>query len=449
MLKASFGVTGRVTRREYLKLGFALMALKYGVDALVYYFVVGGFWNPIQYLNPVYSSRMVMAPEARDLPPAYVVFLLLWGLLFAWIGSTVSARRAVDAGLSGWWGLFFFVPFCNYLVIVLLAAIPSSEGDLDPTRRAHGERTVIPVILSGALLLAVSALVFAVMVQGVGDYGSAVFVSLPVLFGIVIGALFNRSRMRGAGETASFAFASSVVACLALLLFAMEGLICIAMAFPIVTAAICAGALLGRTLVQLGSAGPAAPLCLAFALPVSAWVDSKLEPSIAREVSSSIEVDAPPSVVWEHVVEFSELPEPEGWLFDTGMAYPLRARIEGRGVGAVRYCEFSTGAFVEPITVWDEPCRLGFDVVEQPVPMEEWSFYDDVRPPHLTTTFRSVRGEFRLTALPGNRTLLEGSTWYELDMAPEPYWRIWGDAVIHRIHDRVLRHVRALSEGTR
>jgi hypothetical protein len=32
-------------------------------------------------------------------------------------------------------------------------------------------------------------------------------------------------------------------------------------------------------------------------------------------------------------------------------------------------------------------------------------------------------------------------------MAPVPYWRLWGDAIIHAIHLRVLRHVAALAEA--
>ena len=72
-------------------------------------------------------------------------------------------------------------------------------------------------------------------------------------------------------------------------------------------------------------------------------------------VKTSIEIAAPSEVVWKHVVTFSALAEPEEWYFRAGLAYPKRARIQGAGPGAVRYCEFSTGPFVEPIEVWDEP----------------------------------------------------------------------------------------------
>ena len=187
-------------------------------------------------------------------------------------------------------------------------------------------------------------------------------------------------------------------------------------------------------------------MCFVLLLPLATWLESELTPTPERAVVTVIEINAPPEVVWENVVSFSELPEPDSWLFDTGIAYPVRARIEGQGVGAVRYCEFSTGAFVEPITVWDAPQRLAFDVIEQPIPMEEWSFYDDLRPPHLTTAFRSVRGQFQLTALEGGRTRLEGTTWYKLEMGPELYWQVWSDGIVHSIHRRVLKHVKHLSE---
>jgi hypothetical protein len=104
---------------------------------------------------------------------------------------------------------------------------------------------------------------------------------------------------------------------------------------------------------------------------------------------------------------------------------------------------FSTGAFVEPITRWEPGRRLSFDVVESPAPMRELSPYRDLSPPHLHGYLRSRRGEFRFVDLGGGRTRLEGSTWYEIEMAPEGYWQIFSDALIHRIHLRVLQHIKA------
>ena len=143
----------------------------------------------------------------------------------------------------------------------------------------------------------------------------------------------------------------------------------------------------------------------------------------------------------------AELPPPPEWFFRLGIAYPQRARIDGEGVGAVRRCEFSTGPFVEPITVWDEPRRLEFAVTENPPPMHEWSPYRDLTPRHLHGYLVSRQGRFLLTPLAGGRTRLEGTTWYTNRMWPAPYWNLWSDHIIHRIHQRVLIHIQKLAEA--
>ena len=124
----------------------------------------------------------------------------------------------------------------------------------------------------------------------------------------------------------------------------------------------------------------------------------------------------------------------------------MRAEIRGTGVGAVRRCIFSTGVFVEPIEVWDEPRLLKFSVTQQPPAMRELSPYGALDTPHLDDYLLSRGGQFLLTPLPNNRTRLEGTTWYEVKIYPESYWRVWSDAIIHRIHLRVLNHVKALAE---
>ena len=164
-------------------------------------------------------------------------------------------------------------------------------------------------------------------------------------------------------------------------------------------------------------------------------------------VVSSIVIDAPPEEIWPNVTGFSELPPPKDWLMKTGVACPLRARIEGSGVGAVRYCEFTTGSFVEPVTVWEPPHRLGFDVVKQPPSMEEWSLWQTVHAPHVVGTMVSKRGEFELIPLDSRKTELKGTTWYTLDLAPSLYWKLYSDAIVHRIHNRVLGHIKELSES--
>ena len=165
-------------------------------------------------------------------------------------------------------------------------------------------------------------------------------------------------------------------------------------------------------------------------------------------MKTAIEIDAPPTAVWRKVVAFSELPDPEDWLFRLGLAYPIRATIRGEGVGAERHCVFSTGSFVEPIEVWDEPRLLEFSVTSNPPLMEEWTPYRAVHPSHRDNFLVSNGGQFLLSPRPGGRTRLEGTTWYRHGMWPATYWQLWSDEIIHRIHRRVLRHSKSGAEGS-
>jgi hypothetical protein len=210
------------------------------------------------------------------------------------------------------------------------------------------------------------------------------------------------------------------------------------------------GASLGYAMLQRPwqrSEAPLALLIVMLSVPaiMGAESQSSLKPPLFS-VTSYVDIDAPPAAVWEHVVTFSELPPPEELLFRAGIAYPIRAKIEGHGVGAVRRCVFSTGPFVEPIKVWDEPHLLKFSVTSNPAPMQEWTPYTTIHPRHLDGFLASEGGQFKLIALPGGRTRLEGTTWYRHHMWPANYWQWWSDYIIHRIHMRVLNHVKQLSE---
>jgi hypothetical protein len=97
--------------------------------------------------------------------------------------------------------------------------------------------------------------------------------------------------------------------------------------------------------------------------------------------------------------------------------------------------------------VWEPNQKLAFDVTEQPHPMFELTPYHHIHPPHLDGAFRSTRGEFLLEQLPGGGTRLTGTTWYVLEMHPHSYWTLWSDELIHRIHLRVLKHIREVAEA--
>lgn len=280
-------------------------------------------------------------------------------------------------------------------------------------------------------------------------YAFGLFIWLPFVMGVSSTILFGYDNLTTKSECLKISFLTLLIFCIGLLAFAFEGVICIAMAAPIGILTTWLGFLVGWqiNIKRQSKNVPTTMTILILSIPtllsfeyVTKSTDEPIKPII-----TTIEINASPETVWKNVIEFPQLKEPTEFIFRTGIAYPINAKIKGQGVGAVRYCNFSTGSFVEPITVWDEPHILKFDVVDQPEPMKELSFYD-LHPNHLHGYFVSKHGQFKLTALSNGHTLLEGTTWYYNKIRPTEYWTLWSDFIVHKIHERVLRHIKTQCE---
>lgn len=301
-------------------------------------------------------------------------------------------------------------------------------------------------LLSVSITVIIAGLLTLWGIYGIGQYGIALFILTPIFIGSGSTILYGLNNGISKREAWLIARVTLAIFTIGLLVFAIEGLICIAMAAPFGLLLTWVGSMIGYAVLNRApQKAPSAILILFCIIPTTAFVEKEIAPTLTSVVTS-IEIDAPPKVVWENVVEFPQLKEPTEFIFKTGIAYPINARIEGAGVGAVRHCNFTTGSFVEPITVWNESKLLKFDVVEQPAPMKEISFWD-IDAPHLHDYFVSKKGQFKLIAMPNNKTLLEGTTWYYHNIKPAIYWRLWSDYIIHKIHIRVLNHIKFNSEN--
>jgi hypothetical protein len=319
-----------------------------------------------------------------------------------------------------------------------------TESSTSPIHTPMHAPAVVKAV-AGGVIAAFACL--ALGVSALRTYGVFLFLATPFVMGAVTGYLLARGASVTSVQTARVILLELALVSAAILCVAFEGLICLMMAAPLAIPFMLAGVAVGRDLAGGRQDRPTGLLLSLLVLPAGAVFDStNLPDRDAHEVRSVVEIDAPAERVWENVIAFPALPEPTEWWFRAGLAYPRYASIEGHGVGAVRYCVFSTGPFVEPITAWEPGRRLAFDVTSFPEPMRELSPYGRIHPPHLDGYLRSRRGEFRLIPLADGRTRLEGSSGYELDMAPAIFWEAITDSVIHSIHRRVLNHIKQESE---
>jgi hypothetical protein len=466
------GIRERVGRTPYAIAGFALMAIKYLAEAGVLYQFAGELLTPWEFVNPLMGERTRLIQAGPDWL-GWALFV--WTLPFVWVAFSMSVRRAADAGVSPWLGLSIFVPLLNVAVMLLLATLPTREDAVWGSEKSPSdynyyaapqatepsvrqEQFVDPHALAlrarrrqAVLAIGVSVAVGAGMVflgiYALGDYGAALFFGTPLVMGACCGFLYNRPYSQSTMSTTGIVALMLLIAMGALIGFALEGAICVIMAVPILLPLCLFGGWIGKAIADSSNASYRGFLPLVLLLPAVAAVESSRGKPQTFMVMTSLEIDAPAETVWNHVIEFPELDPPDEWYFKLGIAAPLRARIERHGVGATRHCEFTTGAFVEPITVWEAPHRLAFNVADQPPPMIELSPYRHVHPTHLENqTLRSLRGEFRLIPLSERRTRLEGRTWYEFQMFPQSYWTLWSDTIIQRIHLRVLAHIKGLAD---
>jgi uncharacterized membrane protein YhaH (DUF805 family) len=479
-----------IDRVPYLVAGVVFFLVKFAMDWLI---ATQGFertWSPLNYLIWP-NDRVVRVLELGDPERSFSLTMLLVSLPFIWTGVILTLHRLRAAGLPLGLIVLFFVPLVNLLLFLILMVLPTRSanepaakpqsgtddsfvGDetsqqtgitdvpLPPVRRRrfeplrHVHRSIVleSYWRSGlvSLIITVPLAVSAVLLGGhvLQSYGFSLFVGAPFALGMISVLLFGFSRPKPFGACFLVAFLATTLTGAAIIVVALEGLICLIMAAPIAFFLSFLGGLVGYAIQSrpwLNDHAASVTFLMLLMVPSLMAAESSSEPEPAlRAVHTEVIIDAPPAKVWPHVIAFPPLPEPDDWFFRTGVAYPQRAAIQGSGVGAVRHCVFSTGTFVEPIEVWDAPTLLQFRVTEQPEPMHEWSPYH-IHPAHLDHYLCSHKGQFHLEELPDGRTRLIGTTWYSNRMWPAPYWNLWSDYIIHRIHGRVLTHIQELSEG--
>ena len=447
-------------RLPFVAAGGLLSCLKVGVD----FGVARAFGHPfslLYYVSPIDAPLFHPGENHR-------FYAAMWAsaIPFIAIGVWLTVRRMVDAALSPFLALLFFVPFAN-LLFFALAAVAPSRPITAPQRipeqdayRQSGKAVDIPtparspgavLFMSAGLGTVVGLGALAVSVGIFREYGAALMLGAPVISGFATGAFYARLDPRGKFQRAAVAtFVTCTLTLGVIMVFAIEGVVCLAMAFPLLVIPAFVGSYIGFSMARAVGARAVPPTIAAgvMLLPAVFALEhlNPMPPLTPPPVMTEIIVDAPPERVFPNVVRVSEMPPPKELLFRVGVSYPLRATMSEDRVGATRTCEFNTGTALETVTRYDAPGHFAFHIDSQPDPLREQTLYHTVRQPHLDGYVRNLEGIFDLEALPGGKTRVRAQSIYVVSMGPETYWRLWSDASIHAIHGRVLAHIKEESE---
>ena len=268
-------------------------------------------------------------------------------------------------------------------------------------------------------------------VMVVGIYPSLALV--PLGMGVVA-AYFWRTVPLSAAEHLIWWLAASIMAPFGAAVIWHEGIVCMAIAAPILFVFGAAGALLGR--IWFKTHPTRMNLTILPLLVLAILGEGKLRNDTQSVVTDRLVIHASPAEVWKHVMEFPPITTaPDYWLNRIGLPSPSSTTCEGEFVGAHRRCIFNNGlVFEETVAGIQHERLLTFDIVEQP------------RDPELLGHLDLHRGEFELLDDGDGTTTLIGRSWYTLHVRPSFYFDWWTRDITSHVHLRVMRHIKELSE---
>ncbi len=445
---ASFG--GALGRRAYAACALPVVFSQHVFTALAIG-ATGGrpqapwwFWlDPMRELMfPPHHLSPLHDLAAWVLPAGMALTLLADALLAA-----LSFRRARDARAYFWIAAFTVAPGLQAVAVLWLSLAPRRPEPAALHSGPGGKSTpqdAVVGVLTGASLCLGAAVVATLVLH---DYGWGLFLASPFVIGFVTAFLTNRHGDRGAGRSITLVLYALALGALGLLGFALEGVVCLILASPLILAMGVVGGLAGRAVALQASRRRGTAVMSVAILPLVLMGEIVLPPRAGFDSVESVEVAAPPAAVWSAITHMGPIPEPPAAPFRWGLAYPVRGEILGTGVGALRRGVFSTGVAYERVTEWSPERRLSFIVLSDPPTMTELSPYPHVNAPHDLGYFRTLDARFTIAPLADGKTRLALATRHELDLEPALYWLPIAQWATHVNKMRVLDHFRRQAEA--
>lgn len=422
-----------IAQHSYVWLAFRLSGEPLALDAMFGFF-------------PMRQSMELLTIDSRLVAGGFA-FCLVCSLLL----GVASFRRANWSGQGHWLALLAMVPTIQIGAALILALMPVrragiERGDDDALLdQSFGRRQAL-VGLAAGMSIIVAAVVLSA--NALGAYGLGLFVATPLLVGVTTGYAVNYRQARSPGETLGFVVAAGLLGTLALLMLALEGLMCIVLVAPLAGIVAAVGGVIGRALA-MAVHHPGQPLFSLAVLPLIFVLDAAMPPAVPVMAHEDIVIAAPPSAVWRALTDGHAIAKPSGLVGLAGLAYPIASHLTGESEGALRIGTFSTGTARERVTVWQKDRVLAFRGESHAPAMEEMSPYRVVHAPHVEGYFDTLETRFELVPLAGGTTRLSVKSRHVLRIEPVAYWGPIAAWAIRQNVRRVLEDIRQNAEAAR
>lgn len=260
-----------------------------------------------------------------------------------------------------------------------------------------------------------------------------------------IGALtvaLSPKELRVTWPYAIFApWAVCIVLGLAVLLFSMEAMICVAMGLPVFfVLSSLGGALMCWLSIRRENRNGAGMLGIVLMVPL---LLSPLEaqwqnPTIVREVKATVVVDASAETIWQEFVTVPKIQPHEerfAWFRAAGLPHPVEATLVNPGAEGIRYASYDNGMkVIEPVQVWKLYEQYRFGVQLDPESGQHTPLWSDVAGEHLHVQWV----EYRIEKLSEAQVRLHLTSRYALETPVNPYAAAWVDFLLSDFQHYIL-----------
>ena len=241
---------------------------------------------------------------------------------------------------------------------------------------------------------------------------------------------------------------STLLVILGSLLLAWEGIVCAVIWVPIALLCASVGGAVAKVWRIAGRGRPLALASVALLPVVFAPIESRLpDPMRVRTVADRVEIAASPEAVWREIREVAPIGAdelPPSLAYRIGFPRPVEARLEGEGVGSVRYATFEGGVtFVERVTEWDEGRALAFTIDASAVPSETFDQHVAVGGRY----FDVLNGRYVIESVGPDRVVLHLTSEQRLSTRFNGYMQLWTDRFMGDIQRTILEVIRDRAEG--
>ncbi|MEP6991441.1 MAG: SRPBCC family protein [bacterium] len=241
----------------------------------------------------------------------------------------------------------------------------------------------------------------------------------------------------------------TLLAVLGAMIVGWEGSICVYLGVPVLLLSASLGGIVGASRsAQRRGVQPMLALLPFIMAPLEQRIAT---PEKFEETVTTIEVAAPPAVVWRFVSSVDSIRKSERRpaLFTTmGFPRPVSATLSRPGVGGVRRAEFEGGlVFTETVTDWQQDKRLSFTIRPNTASIPAATL-----DPHVTIGgpyFDVLTGTYELSATDGGKgTHLVLRSEHRVSTRFNLYAGWWAGRIMASIQQNILVIEKGRAEGT-